>query len=236
MINAMLRGACLVALLIFSTSYAAEESGKSCRVLDPELQGAYTGPCVDGFAHGQGKATGAAQYAGGFAAGRKHGAGVKEWPNGDRYEGEFRADRKHGYGTYNWGRGSEWAGQTYTGTYVDDRRHGAGVYFWPDGRQLAGQWQHDRPPPLLPPAMQATVRAHAERMVALAQPGRKVCREVLVGTVQRDTVIGVVQESAGERVRIRIQRVGQFSRQLDGNTIAVGDEVLVYPDHWFPCR
>ncbi len=236
MMHAMLRWAYVVALLTCSIAHAAEESSQSCRVFDPELQGAYTGPCVDGFAHGQGKATGAAIYAGGFLAGRKHGAGVKEWPNGDRYEGEFSADRKHGYGTYKWGRGSEWAGQRYSGAYAEDRRHGAGVYTWPDGRQLAGQWQQDRPPTPLSPAMQATVRAHAERMVALSQPGRKVCREIQVGTVQRDMVIGVVQQSAGERVRIRIQRVGQFSRQLDGNTIAVGDEILVYPDHWFACR
>lgn len=233
--HAILRCACLAALLACGSVPAAAQNIAPCRVADPELQGEYAGPCVDGLAQGHGMAKGTARYTGGFVAGRKHGIGVKEWPNGDRYEGEFNADRKHGFGSYSWGGGSEWAGQRYSGAYAEDRRHGAGVYTWPDGRQLAAQWKQDRPSPPLPPAMQATVRAHAERMVALIQPGRKVCREVQVGTVQRDTVIGVVQASVGERVRIRIERVGQFSRQLDGRTIAVGDEVLVYPDHWFSC-
>src|SRR5205807_8657360 len=59
---------------------------QECRVLDPELQGRYAGPCVNGLAEGQGSARGAAQYEGGFKAGRKHGKGVKTWPNGDRFE------------------------------------------------------------------------------------------------------------------------------------------------------
>jgi len=224
-------GVAVILLIATGAAYAAD-----CRVLDPELQGNYVGPCLDGLAQGEGVATGTARYSGGFSAGLKHGTGTKEWPNGDRYQGEFKADRKHGHGTYRWGRDSEWAGQRYSGAYSDDRRHGPGLYTWPDGRQLAGQWNKDQPPLQLPTAMQTTMRAHAERMVALAQPGRKVCREVEVGLVQRDIISGVVQSSDGDRVRILVQGVGQFSRQLDGRQIAVGDEVLVYPDYWFPCR
>ena len=37
-------------------------------------------------------------------------------------------------------------------------------------------------------------------------------------------------------VRIRIESVGKFSNQMDGRAIAVGDELLVEPDDWFPCR
>jgi hypothetical protein len=207
-----------------------------CRVADPELQGAYTGACVDGLAHGQGMATGIARYTGAFVAGRKHGNGVKEWPNGDRYEGGFANDMRQGYGVYVWGSRSQWPGERYSGNYVNDHRQGAGVYAWPDGRELAGQWQNDRPPVALPPVMQTTVRAAAERMVAFSRPGAKICRDVPVGTVQVDTVSGIVQAAEGDRVRIRIERVGKFSNQLDGRAIAAGDELVVGAEHWYSCR
>ena len=148
----------------------------------------------------------------------------------------FGNDLKQGYGTYIWGRSSKWAGQRYAGAYAHDRRHGAGVYTWPDGRELAGQWREDQPPAALPPEMQATVRAHAERMVALSHPGAKVCRNVPVGIVQVDVVRGTVLAMTGGQVRIRIESVGTFSNQMDGRVIAKGDELLVEPDDWFPCR
>src|SRR6266446_3745071 len=100
---------------------------QDCRVLDPELQASYAGPCVSGLAEGYGSAAGIAQYQGEFKAGRKHGQGVKTWPNGDRYEGEFVEDRKEGTGTYAFGRGP-WLGERYEGRFLDDRRHGLGVY------------------------------------------------------------------------------------------------------------
>ena len=106
----------------------------------------------------------------------------------------------------------------------------------PDGRELAGQWREDQPPAALPPEMQATVRAHAERMVALSHPGAKVCRNVPVGIVQVDVVRGTVLAMTGGQVRIRIESVGTFSNQMDGRVIAKGDELLVEPDDWFPCR
>jgi hypothetical protein len=55
---------------------------QTCRVLDPQLQGSYSGPCVNGLAEGKGVATGISSYEGDFKAGRKHGRGVKtcrEW-------------------------------------------------------------------------------------------------------------------------------------------------------------
>ena len=231
-----LRSACCVVLLAIGMSFVTPVVAADCRVLDAELQGEYAGPCVDGLAHGTGTAKGSARYTGAFVAGRKHGNGTKEWPNGDRYEGGFANDLKQGYGTYIWGRNSKWAGQRYAGAYAHDRRHGAGVYTWPDGRELAGQWRDDQPPAALPPEMQATVRAHAERMVALSHPGAKVCRNVPVGIVQVDVVRGTVLAMTGGQVRIRIESVGTFSNQMDGRVIAKGDELLVEPDDWFPCR
>ena len=86
---------------------------QQCRVLDPELQAEYEGPCANGLAQGTGYARGRAEYRGEFGAGMKHGEGVKSWPNGDRYEGQFVADRKEGQGTYTYGRGP-WAGAVLT--------------------------------------------------------------------------------------------------------------------------
>ena len=94
----------LALLLLPIASLAAD-----CRVLDPELQGAYEGGCRKGLAHGEGVATGSAEYRGEFRNGMKHGTGVKTWAWGDRYEGGFVNDRKSGKGMYTWGAGSPWA-------------------------------------------------------------------------------------------------------------------------------
>ncbi len=231
-----LRTAGGVALLLLGMVMTLSNAAAACRVMDPELQGNYAGPCVDGLAQGQGAAGGTARYTGAFVAGRKHGAGRKDWSNGDRYEGEFADDLKHGHGVYVWGKGSTWAGERYTGRFAHDRRQGAGVYEWPDGRQLAGQWQDDQPLMALPPAMQRTARAHAERMVAFSRPGAKVCRDVPVGIAQVDRLSGVVLAAVGDRVRIRMESVGRFNNELDGQVIAQGDEILVATDLWYSCR
>lgn len=116
---------------------------QDCKVLDPELQASYTGPCVNWLAEGEGSARGSAEYQGGFRAGRKHGQGVKSWPNGDRYEGAFVEDRKEGEGRYLWGRGP-WAGESYAGPYLNDQRHGTGAYRWATGDVYRGPWVEDR--------------------------------------------------------------------------------------------
>ncbi len=217
-------------------SVALAGAAADCRVVDSELQGTYTGPCVNGLAHGQVTAAGTARYTGEFVEGRKQGAGHKEWPNGDRYEGEFLNDLKHGHGIYVWGKNSIWAGQRYTGRFVNDQRHGSGVYAWPDGRQLAGRWQHDRPLMALPPAMQRTARAHTERMVVFSQPGARVCRNIPVGIAQVDVVSGTVLKLEADQLHIRIDRIGRFNNILDDREIRAGLEIVQDPEHWFPCR
>ena len=201
---------------------------QSCRVVDPELQGSYSGGCVNGLAEGEGAASGQAQYRGEFRAGRKHGHGVKTWPNGDRYEGEFVADQKDGYGTYQWGKGP-WEGERYDGTFAADRRQGHGTYWWPNGDVYDGPWEADRPTGPGTEMMQARARHAAEALAAVARPGQRVCREMPVGIGGRDWVRGVVVGVEGEHVGVRIDDPGAHTH------FPRGDTVWDLARAWTPC-
>src|SRR5262245_50411367 len=201
MMRKLIRG--LTPILFVVTSVHAQQ----CRVVDPELQGSHSGPCVGGLADGEGSARGIAEYRGAFKAGRKHGQGLKTWPNGDRYEGEFAADGKNGYGVYEWGQG-QWQGERYEGSFVDDRRHGYGMYWWPSGDVYAGPWEQDRPTGPGTDMMRARAKFAAEALAAVAREGQKVCREMPVAS-GRDWVRGVVVAIEGEQVGVRIDDPGQ---------------------------
>ena len=201
-------------LLLFTALAHAED----CRVLDPELQRVYSGPCVHGLAEGRGIAAGTARYEGEFKAGRKHGKGVKTWANGDRYEGEFFEDRRQGHGVYTWGRGP-WAGERYEGGFVADRRTGYGEYHYASGDVYRGEWKDDAA--IGPPTemMQARAKFEQEALAAVGKPGTKVCREVAVGIAGRDWQRGVVEAVSGNQVGVR-----------------VGAELLWdRADAWLPC-
>ena len=185
--------------LLFATAAQAQQ----CRVLDPELQGFYSGPCVAGLAEGNGVAGGAAQYEGEFKAGMKHGKGVKTWPNGDRYEGEFLEDRRQGRGAYTWGRGP-WQGERYEGEFANDRRNGKGTYRYASGDVYSGPWQDDRAIGAPTPMMQALAKFEQESLAAVGKVGTKVCREVAVGIGGRDWQRGVVEAVQGNQVGVRI--------------------------------
>jgi len=65
----------------------------------------WSGPCVNGLAHGQGTlrwAYGGSvdSYTGNMAAGREEGRGRYAWANGDIYNGVFSRGLPHGQGTY----------------------------------------------------------------------------------------------------------------------------------------
>lgn len=232
----LIRGLLLSAMLALPvTAFAAE--GVACKVHDPELQGVYRGPCVDGWAHGAGEAEGpAARYIGDFVRGRKHGQGVKTWVRGDRYEGGFRDDRRHGEGRYVWGPRSEWAGQSYAGGYVDDLREGTGTYHWPDGRSVRGLWRRDLPATPVAAQMAQSLRSHAERHVRVMFVGATVCRVEAVGIAAADTFKGRVERIDGERITVRITTPGRLGGQLDGKPVAKDQAVTDYPDRWAPCR
>lgn len=213
---------------LFMTLFLPALAFGQCRVMDPELQGAYTGPCVNGLAEGVGIATGAAEYRGAFKAGLKHGKGVKTWPSGDRYEGEFVADRKEGFGTYTWGRGP-WQGERYEGQFVEDRRHGFGVYRWASGDSYAGTWEADRPTGPATEMMAARGKFAEEARAAVAKQGQKVCREMRVGIGGRDWVRGAVVDIEGDHVGVRIDDPGEHKHY------PVGEVVWDLATAWTPC-
>jgi hypothetical protein len=234
--NAWMFGRGCVMALLFACCAPVALAADACKVMDPELQGAYSGPCVGGLAQGSGAASGTARYTGDFVAGRKHGKGLKIWPNGDRYEGDFVNDQRQGQGTYRWGSASEWAGQRYVGAYVADKRDGLGSYEWPDGRKLSGQWQADLPSPMLAAQMQTTIRMYAEQMVRVSIPGATVCRNVPMGISEVDTITAVVLAAESNRIRVRIERPGRLGAELDGRVVKAGMELSDYVDRWMVCR
>ena len=219
-----------ILFLLFSLPAAAQE----CKLLDPELQGSYSGPCKDGLAEGEGVARGTAEYQGEFRAGRKHGQGVKSWPNGDRYEGGFVEDRKEGRGRYRWGRGP-WAGESYEGNYAGDRRHGEGVYRWPSGDVYQGPWVEDRIAGYATPMMLARRKFEEEAKKAVAVEGRKVCREMPVGLAESEWIRGTVVGVSGEQVAVRVDEPGTQRHVLSGAELRAGDVLWDAPAAWTPC-
>lgn len=84
---------------------------------------AWTGDCLDGKAHGEGK----------LVRRIKNG---KEWLT-LTYEGDIRHGIRHGYGKEIWPRG-----QTYVGDYAQGVWSGHGTYTRPDGYSYSGSWRY----------------------------------------------------------------------------------------------
>jgi len=224
------RALTLTLLLLFCASVSAQD----CKVFDPELQGAYAGPCKDGLAEGEGSARGVAEYRGGFRAGRKHGQGVKTWPNGDRYEGGFAEDKREGAGKYTWGAGP-WRGESYEGPYVNDKRHGEGVYRWPSGDAYKGAFAEDNIVGYATPMMLARRKFEEEAKAAVAKEGQKVCREMPIGIAHGEWIRGVVVGVSGEQVGVRVDEPGVNRHVVAGVELRAGDVVWDAPTGWTPC-
>lgn len=203
-------------------------------MLDPELQGSYAGPCKDGLAEGVGQAQGSAEYRGEFHAGKKHGKGVKSWPNGDRYEGEFVEDRREGHGKYTWGRGP-WAGESYEGDYLDDKRHGEGTYRFATGDVYKGPWKEDKIAGYATPMMLARHKFEEEAKRAVAVEGRKVCREMPVGIAIGEWIRGTVVGISGEQVGVRVDDPGTRRHMIGSVELQKNDVVWDAPTEWVPC-
>ena len=218
----------------FLLAFFLLEAKATCKVIDPELQSSYSGPCVNGLAEGFGSASGTAQYRGEFKAGLKDGRGVKAWPNGDRYEGDFVRDRKEGRGVYVWGRGP-WEGERYEGGYVDDRREGTGTYRWPTGDVYTGPWKNDAIAGYATPMMLAHAKFQEEARAAVARIGQRVCRAMQVGIAERDWVRGTVVELDDKRVGVRIDDPGRFAHVIGGADVRAGQVSWDVPEEWTPC-
>jgi len=123
---------------------AAEHSipdGAGCRVYStwslPKESVTWSGPCVDGFANGEGTlawfASGqpAGHYIGPVSHGRPDGIGTYTYANGDRFQGEFWQGHYDGPGTYTFVDGA-----TYVGDFVRGESTQSGTLRLPDGRQF----------------------------------------------------------------------------------------------------
>lgn len=223
--------AAVFALLL---NLCAAAGAQDCAVLDPELQGFYSGPCLNGLAEGAGYARGTAEYRGSFRAGRKHGEGIKSWPNGDRYEGEFFEDSKHGTGRYDFGRGP-WAGESYEGGFLNDLRYGMGTYRWTTGDVYSGPWENGVA--IGPPTgmMRALAKFEEEARLAVAREGQKVCREMPVGIGSYDWIRGRVVAVSADQVGVRIEDAGAQAHFIAGVEAKTGETVWDRPSNWTPC-
>lgn len=76
----------------------------------------------------------------------------------------------------------------------------------------------------------------AEWRAAVGRPGTTVCRELKVGTVERDWLRGTVLEVRGEALVVRIDQPGRFTHVVDGVSVAKDAVVLSDPMAWEPCR
>jgi hypothetical protein len=109
----MIKSTFLILLLLYvSNVYSQQEE---CKVIKPEISGAYSGGCKNGLAHGKGVAQGI-----------------------DRYEGEFVKGLPSGEGTYKWA-----SGIYYTGEWKNGLREGEGKMVYPDST-VTGIWKKDK--------------------------------------------------------------------------------------------
>ena len=115
-----------------------------CQLFFPGLPAdstvSWTGECVDGKAHGEGRidARGSWGYGtsvGTVREGRRHGRGVTTYADGSRYEGDFVDGKEHGRGAMTWANGNR-----YEGDFVDGERAGRGVFTWADGGRYEGDF------------------------------------------------------------------------------------------------
>lgn len=215
-------------LLVPLAAFAAD-----CRVIDPELQGAYEGGCRHGLASGYGIARGTAEYRGEFSKGLKDGKGVKTWPWGDRYEGGFVDDRRQGKGMYVWGAGSPWAGERYVGDYVADKREGHGTYFWPSGDRFEGVWKDDLRYGYS--AMELRRQAAKAARDQAMQPGTQVCAWGRTGIAYPVLKVGRIETLEENAMQVRLQRLEGSAQAVGGSNLQPGMLLDAAPSDWTPC-
>ncbi|MBC2769834.1 MORN repeat-containing protein [Pusillimonas minor] len=201
-----------------AATQAPAPTAPACRVFDPELQGDYAGGCENGLAQGQGQAKGAAGalYQGQFVAGKKHGYGVKLYPNGDGYAGHWENDMRHGHGRYEYGKASPWRGDVYQGGWQNDRQHGKGTYiFSPSGDRYTATFDQGVPKDVGTPTTTRRKRVLEVLLPVLGKPGTLVCSVTTEGAAPTRIARGVVLNTIDDRLLVNIQTPQTLSNSAD---------------------
>jgi len=94
----MLRDIIIAILLVINPIICTAQQKDSCKVLLPEIAGNYTGKCLNGLAHGKGKAVGTDTYEGIFSHGLPDGKGKYTFNNGNIYQGYWKNGVMEGRG------------------------------------------------------------------------------------------------------------------------------------------
>lgn len=214
-------------------------NAQSCKVLDPELQGAYAGSCIDGLAEGVGEARGVAIYRGTFHAGMKHGTGTKIWPWGDSYQGGYAKDQMEGEGRFSWSLTGSRTGEEYQGQFKADFREGIGEYRWSSGESLTSMWKADMPSSTVDPSLfdrlVARARLEAEGLIAVGRMGAVVCHSIRLGISEQEWAKGVVRSVRSHAVEIQIQSAGFYTNVLNG--VELKKDAILWDAswNWKPC-
>jgi len=128
--------ACLALVLTALPLAAWSQSGTSCQVRTPGLQGSYVGDCIGGYASGKGRARGADAYEGSFRDGQPTGYGIYTFADGRRFEGEFLDGKVNGRARFVYT-----SGDVLDGVFRDNVLTGTGRMLRASGEALLVQMQ-----------------------------------------------------------------------------------------------
>ena len=122
---------------------------ENCRVILADLRETerveWSGPCADGFAHGNGvllrfiKKRQIGSFEGILNRGELS-EGYEKTPGGNQYEGRYEHGLPDGPGTF-----ANRAGDTYSGNWKAGRRHGKGTLTLAIGGDFSGEWENNHP-------------------------------------------------------------------------------------------
>lgn len=139
----------LFAICLGSGAHAATAGDENCRVVIPGMDDddslKWTGPCVDGYADGNGvlqlftRKKDVGSFEGRMARGLPV-DGYQKLPGGAQYEGHFDQGLRDGPGTF-----VNAAGDTYTGMWKAGLKHGKGTMRYVMGGEFSGEWADDKP-------------------------------------------------------------------------------------------
>lgn len=159
-----------IALTWVAPAFATDATigAKDCLVINPhpipKETVKWSGPCKDGYAHGEGglewfingafgsyykgtlerglqhgagyrKSADGTEYEGGYQFGLREGKGIMLFPGGDRYEGNWKAGAPDGLGTMVYALGGSYSGQWQQGRYA-----GKGKTTYAGGQQVEGEF------------------------------------------------------------------------------------------------